>query len=113
MKNRYFILPFIIISLMIYVIDNDKKVINKEIVVSNYNISYPFFNNEIIDNYIFNYLNNLPLCDRGNITYELDNKDNIYYLTFYKQIKNNNIISNNSSSFVININNFKIDKWYR
>ena len=113
MKHRYFILPFIIISLMIYVIDNDNRIINKEIMISNYSINYPFFNDEKIDNYIFNYLNHLPLCDRGNITYELDNKDNIYYLTFYKRINNNNIISDDSNSFVININNSKVDRWYR
>lgn len=113
MKHRYFILPFIIISLMVYVIDNDKKVISKEIIVSNYIISYPFFNNEIIDNYIFNYLNNLSICDEGTITYKLDKNNSLYYLTFYKQTNNSNIISNDSNSFVINLNNSKIDKWYK
>ena len=98
---------------MIYVIDNDNKIINKEMIVSNYNINYPFFNDEKIDNYIFNYLNDLSLFDEGNITYKLDEEDNIYYLTFYKQIKNHNMIINDSDSFIIYINNSKIDRWYR
>lgn len=113
MKHRYFILPFIIISLIIYVIDNDKKVINKEIIVYNYDINYPFFNNKKIDNYIFSYLNNIIDGGEGNVTYELDKDNNLYYLTFYSYADNNNMISTSSDSFVININKSKIDKWYK
>ena len=57
MKYRYFILPLIIISLIIFIIDNDKSIINKEVFGDNKEISYPFFGNDKIDKYINNYLN--------------------------------------------------------
>ena len=98
---------------MIYIIDIDNKVINKEIMISNYNISYPFFNDEKIDNYIFSYLNDIDYIGIGNITYKLDKDNNLYYLTFYKYINNDNMIIKSSNSFVINIDNSKIDRWYK
>ena len=50
MKLRYILLPMIIISLMIWIIDNDKDcLVNKEIISNNIEISYPFFDNVKID----------------------------------------------------------------
>ena len=85
MKLRYFILPIIVISLMIFIVDSDNDVINKEVVSLNYDISYPFFSNDDIDNYISSYLNYDSYID-GNVIsdYDIYDNDNLYYLTFYK-----------------------------
>ena len=109
----YFIITIIIISLIVYIIDIDNKVINKEIMISNYNISYKFFNDEKIDNYIFSYLNDVDYIGIGNITYKLDKDNDLYYLTFYRYINNDNMIINSSNSFVINIDHSKIDRLYK
>ena len=72
MKLRYILLPMIIISLMIWIIGNDKDcLVNKEIISNNIELSYPFFDNVKIDSYIRNnykkvkVFNNLVLYKRG------------------------------------------------
>ena len=57
MKIRYLLIPFIIITIMILVLDKEKELVNKEIISDTKNISYPFFSNDNIDNYISDFLN--------------------------------------------------------
>jgi len=111
MKLRYFILPIIVISLMIFIVDSDNDVINKEVVSLNYDISYPFFSNDDIDNYISGYLNYDSYID-GNviIDYDIYDNDNLYYLTFYKYFWNDNMVSDGSDSFVIDISNNSVSR---
>ncbi|MDY5995948.1 MAG: polysaccharide deacetylase family protein [Bacilli bacterium] len=111
MKLRYFILPIIVISLMIFIVDSDNDVINKEVVSLNYDISYPFFSNDDIDNYISSYLNYDSYID-GNviIDYDIYDNDNLYYLTFYKYFWNDNMVSDGSDSFVIDTSNNSVSR---
>lgn len=105
MKMRYFLLPVIIISLMVLIVDNNKEVVNKEVMSDNLSISYPFFGNDTIDNYISNYLNSYMDEENILIDYDLANFNDNYYLTFYKNIFNDNMVMSDSDSFCIN-NNF-------
>ena len=67
MKYRYFILPVIIISMMIFIVDYDKGIVNKCVFNNDKEINYPFFGNDMIDNYINNYLGSY-----------IDSDDNIF-----------------------------------
>lgn len=96
---------------MIFIVDSDNDVINKEVVSLNYDISYPFFSNDDIDNYISSYLNYDSYID-GNviIDYDIYDNDNLYYLTFYKYFWNDNMISDGSDSFVIDTSNNSVSR---
>lgn len=96
---------------MIFIVDSDNYVINKEVVSLNYDISYPFFSNDDIDNYISDYLNYDSYID-GNtiIDYDIYDNDNLYYLTFYKYFWNDNMVSDGSDSFVIDTSNNSVSR---
>ncbi len=99
---------------MIFIVDSDNDVINKEVVSLNYDISYPFFSNDDIDNYISSYLNYDSYID-GNviIDYDIYDNDNLYYLTFYKYFWNDNMVSDGSDSFVIDTSNNSVSRIYK
>ena len=89
MKHRYFILPLVIISLILLVIDYNKEIVNKKVFSDNKEINYPFFNNDKIDKYINNYLNEYIVNDGENnifIDYDYIDNDDLCYMTFYKYI---------------------------
>lgn len=96
---------------MFFIVDSDNDVINKEVVSLNYDISYPFFSNDDIDNYISGYLNYDSYID-GNviIDYDIYDNDNLYYLTFYKYFWNDNMVSDGSDSFVIDTSNNSVSR---
>ena len=96
---------------MIFIVDSDNDVINKEVISLNYDISYPFFSNDDIDNYISGYLNYDSYID-GNviIDYDIYDNDNLYYLTFYKYFWNDNVVSDGSDSFVIDTSNNSVSR---
>lgn len=96
---------------MIFIVDSDNDVINKEVVSLNYDISYPFFSNDDIDNYISDYLNYDSYID-GNviIDYDIYDNDNLYYLTFYKYFWNDNMVSDGSDSFVIDTSHNSVSR---
>lgn len=110
MKVRYLMLPIMIISVMILVIKEETKIENKTIFNENTEISYPFFGNNKIDKYISNYLNNNIKEDKVFIDYDYRNKDEIYYLTFYKYIINDNKINSDIDNLVINTSKNNINK---
>lgn len=111
MKLRYFMLPIIIVSLMILILNNEKTLQNKTIFNQYKEISYPFFGIEEVDNYIINYLNTyINEEDNLLVDYDYTNKDSIYYITFYKYIFNGNKINSNTDSFVVNIKDSTINK---
>ena len=97
---------------MLLVLDNEKSVINKEMVSSTKEIRYPFFDNAKIDNYITNYLDDYKDNEKDNILIDYDyyDKDNMYYLTFYKYILENGKVNSNSDSFFINMNDNIVNK---
>ena len=113
MKYRYFILPVIIISMMIFIVDYDKGIVNKYVFSDDKEVNYPFFGNDKIDNYINNYLSSyIDNDDNIFIDYDYSNDDNNYYLTFYKYILNGNIINDSSDNFVIDMDNNSINRIY-
>jgi len=104
-------LPVIIISLILLVLEREKNIENKTMFNDNIDIIYPFFGIEEIDNYITNYLNEyIEIEEEVLIDYDYIQEDNIYYITFYKYIFSGNKISNNVDGFVINTNNNTITK---
>ena len=69
---------------MLWIIDIDKDVlVNKEIINDNIEINYPYFNDKKIDDFINEYLDRYK-NNNGIIDYDYDNRDNKYYVVFYK-----------------------------
>ena len=112
MKYRYFMLPFIIIFFMILVIDYNSEIVNKVLIDSNRTINYPFFDNDNIDIFIENYLNMTSNNYSDDIFIDYDGylKENKYYLSFYKYIVGSGKISNDIDSFIIDMDNDKVEK---
>ena len=99
MKLRYFMLPVIIISLMILIIDREITIENKTMFNDNIEINYPFFGVEEIDHFIEDYLNkSIEESKEMLIDYDYTEKENNYYVTFYKNIINNEYIYEGYSS---------------
>ena len=111
MKYRYFMLPFIIIFFMILVIDYNSEIVNKVLIDSNRTINYPFFDNDNIDLFIENYLNRTSNNYSDDIFIDYDGylKENKYYLSFYKYIVGSGKISNDIDSFIIDMDNDKVE----
>lgn len=96
-------LPLIIISLMLLVLDREKTLENKTVYSENKEISYPFFGIEEIDDYITSYLNEYITTDEEVlIDYDCIKENNLYYLTFYNYLFSGNKIKNNIDSYTIN-----------
>jgi len=111
MRLRYLMLPIIIVSLIILVLDREQKLENKIVFNSNVDINYPFFGVEEIDSYITNYLNkNINEKEEILIDYDYIEDNNIYYLTFYKNIFNKNKIKSDIDTFKVDTKNNKIEK---
>lgn len=112
MKMRYLFIPMIIISLMLWIIDIDKDVlVNKEIIDDNIEISYPYFNDKKIDDFIDEYLDRYK-NNNGIIDYDYDNRDNKYYVVFYKYFFDSNIYSYDLDSFMIDLDSSTISMVY-
>lgn len=110
MKMRYMMLPMIIISLMIWIIDTNKEeIVNKEINNNDIEISFPYFDNDIIDSYINEYLDSY-MGNKGIIDYDYDIIDNKYYIEFYKYFYDTGIYSYDSDKFIIDLENARVDK---
>lgn len=102
----------IIISLMIWIIDIDKDVlVNKEIIDDDIEISYPYFNDKKIDDFIDEYLDRYK-NNNGIIDYDYDNRDNKYYVVFYKYFFDSNIYSYDLDSFMIDLDSSTISMVY-
>lgn len=111
MKKRYFLLPIVIISLMVLVIDSNKDVINKEVVLDNAEISYPFFGEWKIDNYIDSYLNDYKSSDdKVLIDYDYYKESGNYYVTFYTYVFDGNMMSEETYSLVIDTANEEVKR---
>ena len=111
MKIRYFLLPLIIVSLMLLILDNEKtSIVNKNVISDGVEVSYPFFGNEVVDRYISNYLNKYLEEDEVFVDYDYYNDGSKYYTTFYSYVIKGNMISNNTDSFLIDMSNNTIEK---
>lgn len=110
MKIRYFILPILIISLIVLILVSDENITNREVSLVNGQIIYPYFGKKDIDKYIDNYLNECSKGDNFLVDYDLIKNNKLYYLTFYSHSYNDNTISNNNSSFVIDLKGNTINK---
>ena len=109
---RYLFIPMIIISLMLWIIDIDKDVlVNKEIINDNIEINYPYFNDKKIDDFINEYLDRYK-NNNGIIDYDYDNRDNKYYVVFYKYFFDSNIYSYDLDSFMIDLDSSTISMVY-
>ena len=76
------------------------KIIKKEDNTYSYLINYPYFNNDKVDNYVDNYLNeriNTIILDTGDlfIDYDYDIKDNNIFIKFYEYVTKLNTIKEN------------------
>lgn len=112
MKMRYFILPALIICIIIFLLNIDKEVVvNKEISTDDILVNYPYFNNDRIDSYINDYLCKY-LNLGGIIDYDYYKEDNKYYITFYKYLFNNNVLEEDTNSFIVDINNSSVNEIY-
>lgn len=103
MKKRYFMLPFLVLSLIVLIVNSNKEATNRSIISLNREINYPFFNNKKLDNFISEYLDNYINEDNNDILIDYDyykEKDK-YYLTFYKYFVNDNILKENNDFFII------------
>ena len=97
---------------MIWIIDIDKDVlVNKEIIDDNIEISYPYFNDKKIDDFIDEYLDRYK-NNNGIIDYDYDNRDNKYYVVFYKYFFDSNIYSYDLDSFMIDLDSSTISMVY-
>lgn len=104
-------LPLIIISLMLLVLDREKTLENKTVYSDNKEISYPFFGIEEIDNYIANYLNDyITTNEEVLIDYDCIKENNLYYLTFYNYLFSGNKIKSSTSSVIISTKDNSITK---
>lgn len=104
-------LPLIIISLMLLVLDREKTLENKTVYSDNKEISYPFFGIEEIDNYIANYLNDyITTNEEVLIDYDCIKENNLYYLTFYNYLFSGNKINSSTSSVIISTKDNSITK---
>ncbi len=104
-------LPLIIISLMLLVLDREKTLENKTVYSDNKEISYPFFDIEEIDNYIANYLNDyITTNEEVLIDYDCIKENNLYYLTFYNYLFSGNKIKSSTSSVIISTKDNSITK---
>ena len=104
-------LPLIIISLMLLVLDREKTLENKTVYSDNKEISYPFFGIEEIDNYIANYLNDyITTNEEVLIEYDCIKENNLYYLTFYNYLFSGNKIKSSTSSVIISTKDNSITK---
>ena len=104
-------LPLIIISLMLLVLDKDKTLENKTMFNENIEISYPFFGIEEVDNYITNYLNKyINMEEEVLIDYDYMKEEDIYYLTFYKYIFDSSKINSDTDNLIINTKDNTINK---
>ena len=104
-------LPIIIISLMILVLDRDKTLENITVYSDNKEISYPFFGIEEIDDYITSYLNDYITTDEEVlIDYDCIKENNLYYLTFYNYLFSGNKINSSTSSVIISTKDNSITK---
>ena len=102
----------IIISLMLWIIDINKDVlVNKEIINDNIEINYPYFNDKKIDHFINEYLDRYK-NNNGIIDYDYDNRDNKYYVVFYKYFFDSNIYSYDLDSFMIDLDSSTISMVY-
>jgi len=110
MKLRYLLLPIIIVCFMIVIINNDKGIVNKEMVFDNVNIYYPYFDNVIIDSFISDYIDKYSDKDNVFIDYDYYEDSEKYYVTFYKYFFNGNMISSDNDYFVIDSYNDSIDR---
>lgn len=94
---------------MILIIDREITIENKTIFNDNIEINYPFFGIEEIDRYIEDYLNkSIEEYNNVLIDYDYIEKEDNYYVTFYKNILNSNKISSDTDTFLIDIKENKI-----
>jgi len=117
-KKRYLLLPLILISLIILIIDlNNNKITKNEIKNNNIEIYYPSFNNKKIDNNISKYINTLIL---NYYLYENDNlvlDYNMYYekdkyiILFNGYFSLDNKQTNIKDTFYVDLNYNQIVKY--
>jgi len=111
MKVRYFMLPMIIVSLILLILSTESSIVNMEIVSGTKEIIYPFFDDYNIDSYITKYLNEYLNGDyKVLIDYDCIEENDLYFLTFYKYFFSGNMVSSDTDSFVINIDDSSIKK---
>ena len=114
MKYRYFILPAIIVCFIVLVIEYDNRdITNVEVFDDNKEIIYPFFDNDCVDRYINDYLNDY-IVSGDNVLIDYDyvdvNVNGSYYLSFYRYAFDGNLIDRGVDSFFVDIKNGVVNR---
>ena len=107
-RNIFIILiSILVILVLIYFYNIRESVINKEYRDNNINIEYPYFDNDIIDRYLDNYIKKYTSNknDYLFIDYDYANDVDNIYLTLYIYKENMGVSSINSSSFLVDVGN--------
>ena len=117
MKKRYLLLPFILLSIILLIIDiNKEKISEKEIIENNIEIYYPYFNIKKNDNTIIKYINNYLIDyyfyekESLSIFYEYQKKYGEYTINFYITSVLNNKENNDYITIYVNLNDDKVIK---
>lgn len=120
MKKVFIIVIILVIMLLIISILNNKDIINKKYYVNNneyyIEVDYPCFNDENIDNYINDYVNNginefkykVENYSYMYLDYDYNVNNNEIEVIFYKYFNINNKVNIDSIVFNINNNNINI-----
>ena len=109
MKKNIFIilLSILLILILFYFYDEREEVLNKRYSTNNIYVEYPFFNNNRVDYYINSYIDRYTSnnYDYMFIDYDYYSNNRDIYLTMYMYGDFNNMVSMDSSYFVINSDN--------
>ncbi len=111
-KNIFIILvSTLLILVLIYLYNQVEITINKKFINNKIHIEYPYFNNEPIDNYINQYLNNYTEKNHNLIfidyDYEENNQNINLNLYIYEEFQN--VIKQKEKTFKINLLQEKIE----
>lgn len=115
MKKYIFIIggTIILVMTLLYFYDAREEVLNREYIDDDIYIEYPYFNNQVVDSYINNYLN--KVIDSSNnyslfMDYDYDILDGVVNLFFYTYKEKNNMVSRSIKNMEIDLaSNYIID----
>ena len=120
MKKVFIIVIILVTILLLVLILNNNDITNKKYFINNdeyyIEIDYPCFNNESIDNYINDYVNNsinefkykVNNYSYMYLDYDYSINNNVTEVVFYKYVNINNKVNIDSIAFNINNNNIDI-----
>ena len=116
-KNIFIVLiTTLLVLFLIYKYENVETIQNKEYIKNNTIVTYPYFNNEKLDNYINDYINKNSDY-KTIIDYDYNIENNKLNLTLYMHKEINNKIKETNKKISINLEEYNIksikEKYYK